>query len=519
MDTNDTNKSVVSPSDNRYTSNNSAYTSNSYGNYTYNQNSNNQSYSNGYDRYQSYYQQKTEPETKPAQESKPAKKIKKEHGAGYKIAIASIVGLMFGVFAALGFWGVNKLTDTDNKKVAKNEKVQESVEQSEDSVKGIENGKTDAEDNLKPSAEEAKANDSDDEIPEIANTEEIADDDFITGGYYVMDVTDVVKSAMPSVVSVNSTAVQQYRDTWGRVYAVPAGAAGSGIIIGQNDSELLIATNNHVVSGAEELTVTFCDDETIAAQIKGTYEERDLAIIAVLLTDIPNNVMSDIAIARLGSSDDLQVGEPVVAIGNALGYGQSVTTGIVSALNRPIGTSEEANQSMDEVAVFIQTDAAINPGNSGGALLNMKGELIGINSNKIGGSTVEGMGYAIPISDAQPILEELMNYQTKLKVSESERGRLSLSGINVERDYSELYGLPVGVYVSEVEAGGAAEKAGIIKGDVIVSLDDQDIDTMEQLKKELEYHSKGESVKVVVMRAFGNEYQPVEIMVVLDSKQ
>ena len=459
-----------------------------------------------------------ESEAKPAKVSKKkAKKqdesdssaIPKERGFGYKILVGAAVGLIMGAFAALAFWGVNKLTGTgigtEDRQTAS--VSSEPTDNNENSVPKV----PELSDPDSESENEGTQLDGNSAIPEISKVS-------VGENGAPIDVSAVAEMAMPCVVSVNNTIVQRI-SYFGQSYSMPSEGAGSGIIIGQNDTELLIATNNHVVAGSSELSVTFTDDSTIPAQIKGTYEERDLAIIAVLLVDIPNSVAEHIAIAELGDSNALKVGEPVIAIGNSLGYGQSVTTGVVSALNRPIMSYVEAHADdvdLEAIPTFIQTDAAINPGNSGGALLNMRGEVIGINSNKIGGSKVEGMGYAIPISDAMPILEELMSLQTKLKVSENNRGVLGISGINVERSYSELYGMPVGVYVSTVNENSAAEKYGLKKGDVIIGIGDQEIATMQQLKKEMEYHAAGETIQLIIMRDMGGTFEEQVLEVVLD---
>lgn len=315
----------------------------------------------------------------------------------------------------------------------------------------------------------------------------------------VTDVTEVVKEVMPALVMIhnNYTVSGNY---FGYTYKDEATASGSGIIVGQNDSELLIATNYHVIEGADTLEVIFSDDSTIEAVVKGTASDMDLAVIAVSLDAIGSDTLDTIKIATLGDSDALALGEPCVAIGNALGYGQSVTTGVISALNREVEISEGVTRS------FIQTDAAINPGNSGGALLNLQGEVIGINSNKLGGDTIEGMGYAIPISAAQPIIEKLMNEQTKLKVAESQRGYIGISGVSVSSDVSEIYGLPQGVYIAELQRGGGAEAAGIQKGDVITSFDGEEITSMEDLQNRLQYYAAGTEVTITVMRQNGNEY-------------
>ena len=315
----------------------------------------------------------------------------------------------------------------------------------------------------------------------------------------VTDVTAVVSEVMPAMVVIhnNYTASASY---FGYTQTQEATASGSGIIVAQNDSELLIATNYHVIEGADTLEVIFDDDTTVEAYVKGTNSDMDLAVIAVLMDDLTEDTLSSIKVATLGDRDALTLGEPAIAIGNALGYGQSVTTGVISALNREVelddGTTRE----------FIQTDAAINPGNSGGALLNLQGEVIGINSNKIGGDTVEGMGYAIPISAAKPIIDELMNEATKIKVSDEERGYIGISGVSVTTDVSQVYGLPQGVYIAEVTAGGGAEAAGLKKGDVIVSFDGQEITSMDDLQTRLQYYAQGTTVTLTVMRQNGSEY-------------
>ncbi|SCY28695.1 S1C family serine protease [Butyrivibrio sp. INlla14] len=315
----------------------------------------------------------------------------------------------------------------------------------------------------------------------------------------VTDVTAVVSEVMPAMVIIhnNYTASASY---FGYVQEQEATASGSGIIVGQNDTELLIATNYHVIEGADTLEVIFSDDATVEAVVKGTNSDMDLAVIAVMLDDLSDETKSTIKVATLGDSDQLVLGEPAIAIGNALGYGQSVTTGVISALNRQVELDDGSTRE------FIQTDAAINPGNSGGALLNVQGEVIGINSNKIGGDTVEGMGYAIPISAAKPIIEQLMNEETKIKLSDEERGYIGISGVSVTSDVSSIYGLPLGVYVADVTSGGGAEAAGIQKGDVIVSFDGTEIASMDDLQTRLQYYAIGTTVKVTVMRQNGSEY-------------
>ena len=305
---------------------------------------------------------------------------------------------------------------------------------------------------------------------------------------------------------------------WGQVYSSEARSAGSGFIVGKNETELLLVSNQHVVASAEELTVQFVDGTQAQAQIKGVDVDKDLAVIAVQLEDIEADTMSKISIAKLGDSDSLTVGEPAIAIGNALGYGQSVTTGVVSALDRAIASTDnmETTSTGDtEINTFIQTDAAINPGNSGGALLNMKGEVIGINSNKIGGSAVEGMGYAIPISDVKPIIENLMSKQTRLKVDEDKRGYLGITGVDVKDDYSELFDLPKGVYVSSVVEGAAADQAGIMRGYVITAINGEEIESMLELKEELTYYAAGDTVELSIMKMMSQGYETDTVSVTL----
>ena len=267
-------------------------------------------------------------------------------------------------------------------------------------------------------------------------------------------------------------------------------------------------TNNHVVENADTLTVGFIDNQAYEANIKGTDPDNDLAVVAVNLADISDDTMSQIKIATLGDSDALSVGQQVVAIGNALGYGQSVTTGIVSALDRQVSEDTEGG--------FIQTDAAINPGNSGGALINMNGEVVGINSAKLASTEVEGMGYAIPITRAQPILENLMNKTTREKVSEDQAAALSISGTSVDSSVAEAYGLPEGVYVAEVVKGGAADKAGITAGSVITAFDGTSVTSMDELKQQLQYYAAGETVDITIAVADNGQYVEKTVSITLD---
>ena len=316
---------------------------------------------------------------------------------------------------------------------------------------------------------------------------------------------------MPAMVSI----VNNFTETanvFGQQYTQEEAASGSGIIVGKTDDELLIVSNNHVVESADTLTVTFIDGSEAQAQVKGLDSDMDLAVIAVSLNDLSDDTKNAITVATLGSSDDLKLGEPVIAIGNALGYGQSVTNGIVSALNREI-TLENGS-----TGTFIQTNAAINPGNSGGALLNMNGEVIGINSNKIGGTAVEGMGYAIPITSASPIIADLMERQTRTKVAEDEVGYIGISLKEVTSQISQMYNMPEGIYVVSVEEGSAAANAGIMKGDIITKFDGSSISSYSDLQKMLQYYAAGDSVTITVQRPQNGEYVSVELNLTLGSR-
>ena len=321
------------------------------------------------------------------------------------------------------------------------------------------------------------------------------------------DVSDIVENTLPSIVSITNMSVQEVQNFFGGISQQESESAGSGIIISQNDSELLVVTNNHVVEGSDTLTVTFNDGNSVEAQIKGTDSARDLAVVAVPLYKISDDTMNAIKVATLGDSDSLKVGEPAIAIGNALGYGQSVTTGIVSATGRTIDGFD---------GEYIQTDAAINPGNSGGALLNANGEVIGINSAKINSSAVEGMGFAIPISDASDVIQNLMNKETRSKVSDEERGYLGIKGYDVSEEGAQMYNMPTGVYVKEVMSGGGSEKAGLTKGSIITGFEGSSISGMSSLQEQLQYYKAGEEVTLTVQIPDKNgEYTEKDIKVTL----
>ncbi len=335
------------------------------------------------------------------------------------------------------------------------------------------------------------------------------------------NVTAIANNCLPSVVSITNKSVTEVRTMFG-TFQQDAESSGSGIIIGENDTELLIVTNYHVVSGSNELSVVFSYDEDsdepslVSARVKGYEADKDLAVIAVSRDDITDEMRSKIKIATIGDSSNLVLGQEVVAIGNALGYGQSVTTGIISALGRDVTVSDENGGTITNK--LIQTDAAINPGNSGGALLNMNGELIGINSVKVASSSVEGMGYAIPISDVQSIIEELMLKETRDVVAEDKKGYLGINPIDVTNEIYETYGMPVGVYVNIVYEDSPAEAAGLVKGNIITKFDGQTVKTREQLTSLLNYYSAGETVELVAMVQSDNGYVEKTFQVTLGTK-
>ena len=313
-------------------------------------------------------------------------------------------------------------------------------------------------------------------------------------------VSTIAEAAMPSLVAITNKSVQEMQSMFGQTQAYESESSGSGIIIGKTDTELLMVTNNHVVSGAQDLSVGFVDESVAEAVVKGTDADHDIAVIAVKLSDLSEDTLSAIKVIEIGSSSNLEVGEQVVAIGNALGYGQSVTTGIVSALNREVTIDNTAN-------TLIQTDAAINPGNSGGALLNMSGQLVGINSAKYSDTSVEGMGYAIPVDDVVDIIENLMNRQVRTeKAAEGERGFLGISGQDVTSEVSQAYDMPKGVYITSVETGSAAEQVGLQKGDIITKFDGTSVSALADLKEQLAYYKTGEQVEITYSTRENGQY-------------
>ena len=420
-----------------------------------------------------------------------AKKAKKERKPMPAIGRFALGGAVFGLCGALVFSGVmvisnhtflkkdtqeiTRTADNDDDSMAER-KEEKSEKASDDSFAGRQDKEEEAE------TGESKT------LP-TTNTSDAA------------TISEITQSVMPSIVSITVKGVEEVQSMFG-TQKYEAEGAGSGIVVSETDDSLLIATNNHVVSNANEVSVCFNDSEdaVVAAEVKGTDVKNDLAIVAVKKADIDKEVLKEIKVIAIGSSDDLHVGDQVIAIGNALGYGQSVTTGIVSALNREVEIENMA-------AKLIQTDAAINPGNSGGALLNMNGELIGINSAKFASSTVEGMGYAIPIDTAKPILDKLMNRASKEEVADEDAGFLGVTVQDVSQEAAEVYGIPEGAYIAKLEEGSAAEKAGLQKGDVITQFDGIGISGASDLKEQIKYYKKGDTVEVVFQRMDNGGYQ------------
>lgn len=430
--------------------------------------------------------------------NKKEKKAKSGNGYFKKALVAVSLGLFFGACAGIGFYAVETATGAFMKS--------ENMLTDNTGVRGQESALNQTADTTKEIKETAK-----NQADVVAQTGQ--------AGTVVMDVSDVAAEVMPAIVSINNTSTQRM-SYFGQTLESESTSAGSGIIVGESDTELLIVSNYHVIEGADVLKVQFMDGSEAEAQLKGSDPEMDLAVIAVSLSDVDAVTRDAIAVASLGDSDALTVGEPAIAIGNALGYGQSVTVGVISALDRVIdlaGTGEVVDNT-EGGETFIQTDAAINPGNSGGALLNIKGEVIGINSNKIGGSVVEGMGYAIPISAAKPIIEDLMLRETREKVSEENKGYLGISQLTVVDEMAEAYGMPRGVFVSQVYEGTGAEAAGIVKGNIITEFDGNKITSSEDLLRVMEYYSVGDTVEVVLMQGSPEGWESKTVTVTLGGK-
>ena len=475
------------------------------GNGTY-QYSQNDGSSNGGDSYQSSYSSGYNTNGGGAAGGSGNHNHNKKNGRGGKVAFAIALAAVFGICAGAGAYGISRVSG--NKTTA-------SV--AEASTEGQSEGAT------LSIAEGNSSSSSDTESSAAASSTESASEDSTTGssaslGLQTSDaeaqentVTKIVAKDMPSIVAVYNNYTSTSQDFFGQTYSQEQTATGSGIIIGKTDDELLIVTNNHVVADEDSLQVQFVDESTADANIKGTDSDMDLAVIAVKLADLSDDTKNAIAIATLGNSDNLKVGQSVIAIGNALGYGQSVTTGVVSALNREIADSENGTTNK-----FIQTDAAINPGNSGGALIDLNGNVIGINSSKIGATTVEGMCYAIPISDAIPVIETLMNQSTKTKVSDEDKGYLGIQGVSVTSQVASAYNMPEGVYVASVMDGSGAADAGLQKGDIITKINGSSVSDMEDLQDQLRYYAAGTEVTLTIQRnGSDGKYAEQELKVTL----
>ena len=412
------------------------------------------------------------------EQNKPERREKRKGGAAKKVAAVTAAAVLFGVVAGGVMTGVNLV---GNHLLGLYLPQQSTAAETEEA------------------AEETTA------APQVKQQTQAA----VAPVSSTTDVSAIAEAAMPSVVAINDTMTVEQRNWFGMPQTYQATSSGSGIIVAQSDTELLIATNNHVVSGATDLEVTFVDDNSVAAAIKGTDSATDLAIIAVQLSDIPADTMSKIQVASLGDSDQLKVGQQVVAIGNALGYGQSVTVGYISAMDRKI-TDENGVEH-----TYLQTDAAINPGNSGGALLDLNGNVIGINAAKTASTEVEGMGFAIPISDARDILDNLMTKQTRIAVDKDAQGYLGIRVTNIDAATSQAYGMPIGVYVYQIMDGGAAANSDLKEKDIITKFDGQSITTMEELTDMLTYYESGSQVTLTVQTLVNGAYIEHEVSVTL----
>lgn len=442
---------------------NTTWRADDYTNYSYNQAGNSQN------RYET-------PKEKRKWFRKRQKKTERNNGFGMKLAkcaaLAAVFGLVAGgVFVGTGYLGMTKLGVTKSGSDSKSVTV---------------------------------------ESTKIAGTTTSTESTEVGA----IDVSGIVDEVMPSIVAITNMTEAQYRNFFGQVQNYESESAGSGIIIGQDNDYLYIVTNNHVVAGATSLTVCFVDDQTVTAEVKGTDSNSDLAVVAVKISDISGDTMKNIKVATMGDSDSVKVGESAIAIGNALGYGQSVTTGVISALDREVTLQDESTGSTTTNAL-IQTDAAINPGNSGGALLNLQGEVIGINSAKYSDTAVEGMGYAIPIATAKPIIDDLIQRET---VDEAESAYLGIAGADITEDVSKTYNMPRGIYVTKVVENSAADEAGIQKGDILTAFDGKKVSSMEGMQEMLRYYKAGEKIKVTVQQANNGQYEEKELEVTLGKK-
>lgn len=413
------------------------------------------------------------------------KKERKKGGFGIKLAKCVAIALVFGLVGGSVFAGTNyafgKIFKNDTTQTA-NVKEEKQEKEEEENTSLTQSGKNSVESTS------------------------------VSNATVVSDVSDIVSEVMPSIVAITNMSEQQYQNFFGQTGTYESESCGSGIIVSQNDDYLYIATNNHVVEGASKLTVQFIDDSTVAADVKGVASSSDLAVVQVAKSNMQQETLDQIKVATLGNSDELQVGEGAIAIGNALGYGQSVTTGVISALDRSVSIQDESTG--EEITnELIQTDAAINPGNSGGALLNMKGEVIGINEVKYSDTQVEGMGYSIPISKAAPIIDRLINREA---VDSS--AYIGINGVNVTSQIASAYKMPIGIYVAQVVSGSPSEAAGILQGDIITEFDGSQVKTMSDLKDMLGYYAAGTQVEIKLQRPSNGQYTEQTVTVTLGSK-
>ena len=464
-------------------------TSDSYYSYSY-RNQDNMNNSQGQEdnswSAQAQYRTYDEPinEKKHKKEKKPRQQ-KNSNGMGAKIAKCVAIALVFGLVAGTAFAGSNYFFGNivrDDKTIQhtakENVTLNKTTEKKSSDTKSVASGSS-------------------------AST--------------VTDVSGIAANVMPSIVAITNMSEKQVQDWFGQVQNYQSKSAGSGIIVSQDSQNLYIATNNHVVADSKKITVQFCDMSTVTAEVKGTDAGDDLAVVAVKLTDIKSDTAGKIKVATVGNSDDLKAGQIAVAIGNALGYGQSVTTGVISAVNRDVSVSDETSGATT-TSKLIQTDAAINPGNSGGALLNLNGEVIGINSIKYSDTSVEGMGYAIPINKASPIIEKLINREA---VKSSDTAYLGISGVDVSSSVASTYNMPEGIYIYKVVDGSSAADAGLTKGDIITAFDGTKVNSTAELEEQMKYYANGTKVDVTIQRLDNGKdgkYKEQKVSVTLGSK-
>ena len=421
-------------------------------------------------------------------EAKRQAREQKTSGFGMKLVKCAAIALVFGLVSGSAFSGVTYFTGAAGKQTEKNEETKDNTTSPGTTV--------DTEDTGKKTSN--------------ANTDTKVVYTNVTG---LTDVSEIVKETMPSIVSITNLTTKSTQ-WFGQIYTEDVEYAGSGIIVGRDDDNLYIATNNHVVSGANTITVTFADETTAVAEVKGTSPSNDLAVVRVAISELASGTLDDIKVATINDSGDTLVGEAAIAIGNALGYGQSVTTGVISAIDREV-TIQDDESGTYYSSKLIQTDAAINPGNSGGALLNAQGEVIGINSSKYSDTQVEGMGFAIPMTQAMPIINNLIE---RNEVDETEAAYIGIGGVDVDSNTAATYGMPTGIYITKIYEGSPASKSELMVGDFIVEFDGTKVSTMEELQDTLKYYAAGTEVTITVQRANRGVYEDVDVTLVLGKK-